>query len=109
MIHAIPPEVADVYITDELYRRDPGNIDVLSKKIALQEIAAVMADDPSQVLPKFVSLAMQMTDGVSAGLSLYEENLAGGIFRWHHLAGTLAHFSGNAPLGIIVPVASSSI
>ena len=108
MRHAVASEVADVYITEELYRRDPGKIDVLREKTALQEIAALMANDPSQVLPKFVSLAMEMTDGVSAGLSLYEENPAPGVFRWHHLTGTLAHFTGactprnNSPCGIVL-------
>ena len=80
MRHAIAPQVTDVYITEGLYRRNPGKIDILREKKALQEIAALMADDPAQVLPKFVSLAMEMTDGVSAGLSLFEENPAPGIF-----------------------------
>lgn len=109
MRHAVASEVADVYITEELYRRDPSKIDVLREKTALQEIAAVMANDPSQVLPKFVSLAMEMTDGVSAGLSLYEENPAPGVFRWHHLTGTLARFTGACTPETTVPVASFSI
>ena len=35
-----------------------------------------------------------MTDGVSAGLSLYEENPAPGVFRWQYLRGVLAPFDG---------------
>ena len=67
-----------------------------------------MADDPGRVLPEFVSLAMEMTDGISAGLSLYEKDPAPGIFRWHHLQGTLAEFTGAttprnfSPCGIVL-------
>jgi two-component sensor histidine kinase len=108
MLHTIAPKVPDVFITEELDRRRPVKIDVLREKRALQEIAALMADDPAQVLPKFVSLAMEMADGVSAGLSLLEENPAPGVFRWHHLTGTLAHFTGAttprnfSPCGIVL-------
>ncbi|HEX4410787.1 MAG TPA: HWE histidine kinase domain-containing protein [Xanthobacteraceae bacterium] len=108
MLHAIAPKLADIYITKELYRRTPGKVDVLREKRALQEIAALMADDPAQVLPKFVSLAMEMTEGVSAGLSLLEEDPAPGVFRWHHLTGTLARFTGSttprnfSPCGIVL-------
>jgi two-component sensor histidine kinase len=108
MLHAIAPTAPDVFITEELDRRTPVKIDALREKKALQEIAALMADDPSQVLPKFVSLAMEMTEGVSAGLSLLEENPAPGVFRWHHLTGTLARFTGSttprnfSPCGIVL-------
>jgi two-component sensor histidine kinase len=51
-----------------------------------------MLDKPDEVLPRFVELAMQMTGGVSAGLSLFEENPAPGIFRWRYLQGSLSRF-----------------
>jgi two-component sensor histidine kinase len=60
----------------------------------LQDLAARMADQPEDVLPRFVDLAMEMTGGVSAGLSLYEENPAPGVFRWQYLRGLLAPFNG---------------
>jgi GAF domain-containing protein len=37
---------------------------------------------------------MEMTDGVAAGISLYEENPAPGVFRWQYLRGALARFNG---------------
>ena len=73
--------LADVYITDELDRRVPKKIDFLQEKSALQDLAARMANHPVEVLPRFVDLAMEMTDGVSAGLSLYEKDPAPGVFR----------------------------
>ena len=89
-----PPNVADVFITDELYRRVPKKTDYLQEKLALQDLAARMADQPEEVLPRFVDLALEMTGGVSAGLSLYEENPHPGVFRWTYLRGMLAPFNG---------------
>lgn len=84
--------IADVYITGELDRRVPKRTDFLQEKLALQDLAARMIQHPDDVLPRFVDLAMEMTGGVSAGLSLYEENPAPGVFRWRYLRGILAPF-----------------
>lgn len=86
------PSFADVYISDELERRAPKRTDYFQEKRALQDLAAKMADSPEDVLPRFVDLAMEMTGGVSAGLSLYEPNPAPGVFRWRYLRGVLAPF-----------------
>ena len=86
--------IADVFITDELDRRAPKKIDYLQEKLALQELAARMADEPEEVLPRFVDFALEMTGGASGGLSLYEEDPAPGVFRWQYLRGLLAPFNG---------------
>lgn len=86
--------VADVDITAELKSRPPKKTDYFQEKQALQDLAAKMVDHPEQVLPRFVDLAMEMTGGVSAGLSLYEMNPAPGVFRWRFLRGILAPFEG---------------
>src|SRR5215472_6256502 len=98
--------VADVFITDKLHRRAPKKTDYLQEKLALEDLAVRMADQPEEVLPRFVDLAMEMTGGVSAGLSLYEENPSPGVFRWQYLRGALARFNGattprdHSPCGI---------
>jgi len=58
-----------------------------------------MAEQPDQVLPRLVHLAMELCGGHSAGISLYEAQPPGpGIFRWRHLAGRYANFlGGTAP------------
>ena len=84
----------DVIITDDLFRRAPKRTDHLKEKLALHELAKLMADDPAAVLPRFVDLAMQITGGVSGGLSLYEPTPAPGVFRWSYLRGTLSRFEG---------------
>ena len=88
------PAITDVFITEELQRRSPKRTDYLQEKLALQEMAAHMADRPAEVLPRFVDLAMGMTGGVSAGLSLYEPEPAPGVFRWQYLRGALEPFNG---------------
>src|SRR5271170_2649835 len=94
MPQALELPVADVFITHELYKRTPKKTDYLQEKLALQDLAARMADQPEEILPRFVDLAMEMADGVSGGLSLYEENPAPGVFRWQYLRGILAPFDG---------------
>jgi two-component sensor histidine kinase len=84
--------ISDVYITDELHRRTRTKANYLQEKLALQDLAARMVDQPERVLPRFVDLAMEMTGGASAGLSLYEEDPAPGVFRWRYLRGVLSPF-----------------
>lgn len=94
MLQTLDPSVSDVFITDELARREPRKTDYLREKLALQDLATRMADQPDDVLPRFVDLGMEMTGGISAGLSLYEEYPAPGVFRWQYLRGVLSPFNG---------------
>ena len=82
----------DLYITSQLQARPEKAPDHLKQKRALLDLAQRMLDHPEEVLPRFVELAMTMTGGVSAGLSLYEAEPAPGVFRWRHLKGLLAPF-----------------
>ena len=84
--------LSDVYITEELVRRRTRPADYLGEKSALQDLAARMVDEPEAVLPRFVELAMSMTGGVSAGLSLLEPTPVPAVFRWRYLQGRLAAF-----------------
>lgn len=89
-IFQTPP--SDIYITGELALRALKPADAARESRALQELATRMLDHPDEVLPRFVELAMEATGGSSAGVSLYEENPAPGIFRWRYLHGKLARF-----------------
>lgn len=86
----VPP--SDIYITGELAQRTLKPFDAARQNRALRDLAVHMLDHPQEVLPRFVELAMEMTGGSSAGLSLYEEEPAPGIFRWRYLHGKLARF-----------------
>lgn len=63
-------------------------------KKALLDLVEQMHDDPGGVLPRFVELAMELTGGISAGISLLENGHPEPVFRWHHLKGLLAPFDG---------------
>lgn len=85
-----PP--SDLYITDELDRRRGPAIDPLTEVRAFQDLAGRMLDRPEEVLPRFVELAMQITNGSSSGLSLFASEPAPGVFRWRYLCGSLSAF-----------------
>ena len=44
-------DIATISITDELERRPPKKTDYLQEKLALQDLAARMVDQPEEVLP----------------------------------------------------------
>ena len=96
MPKAVDGDVFDppVFITEALTQRPARKADHLQEKQALQELAARMVDEPAAVLPRFVDLAMAMTGGTAAGISLYEDSPPPGLFRWHSLRGRLARFDG---------------
>jgi two-component sensor histidine kinase len=96
----------NIFITDQLALRPPKRTDHLREKRALQDLAMRMADRPAEVLPRFVDLAMEMTGGSAAGLSIFEPDPAAGVFRWRFLRGALSRFNGattprnHSPCGI---------
>jgi two-component sensor histidine kinase len=92
--HKTAVPVSEVFITAELDKRVPQQADYLKEKLALQDLAARMADQPEEILPRFVDLAMEMAGGSSAGISLFEEEPAPGVFRWCYLRGAFAPFEG---------------
>jgi two-component sensor histidine kinase len=81
-----------VFITGELARRPERPPDYKREKDALRELLAQMASAPELVLPRFVALAMELTGGSSAGISILEHEPSPGVFRWRYLHGGLAPF-----------------
>ena len=64
--------IAAVVITDELRRRPPARPDYLREKQAMQDLAQQMADRPTEIIPRLVGLAMELCDGISAGVSVLD-------------------------------------
>src|SRR3569623_33391 len=84
--------MAGVFITAELSRRGVAPRDHLREKLAIHDIAERMADQPSEVLPRLVQLAMDISGAESAGISVLEREAQ--QFRWLGLAGVLSAFEG---------------
>jgi len=84
----------DVIVTHELEQRPDTGLDHRQVKTALLDLASRMVDGPDQVLPRFVSLAMQLGEGVSSGISISEPDAVPPVFRWAFLEGSLAAFNG---------------
>jgi len=88
------PEVASVFITDELALRGAVRPRLFQERLPMRDLARAMIDNPDQLLPMLVDNAMDQCEAVTGGISLYEAEPAPGVFRWHHLRGELEHFTG---------------
>jgi two-component sensor histidine kinase len=100
--------VAGVIITDELTRRPPGKPDYLREKLAIQDLAQQMADRPTEVIPRLVALAMEICEGLSAGVSVLDPET--NRFHWLGVQGALAAMQGvtvpreNSPAGVCMDI-----
>jgi len=90
----VQPDVASVFITEELTRRRQSRPGIFRDTLPFHDLTKKMVDDPKQVLPLLVDTAMELCEAVSGGISLYEPEPAPGVFRWHYLRGDLEKFSG---------------
>jgi two-component sensor histidine kinase len=66
MAASLPNEPDDLLITDELHHRIAHKADYQREKLAIQDLARQMAEQPDQVLPRLVHLAMELCGGQSA-------------------------------------------
>ncbi|NWG26255.1 MAG: GAF domain-containing protein [Pseudorhodoplanes sp.] len=89
---AVGLTVSDVSITDQLYRRPSARPDYLREKLAIQDLARQMSEPPTDILTRLVSLALDMCDADSAGISILESETE--EFRWFALHGALSVFEG---------------
>ncbi len=92
LIKMRPRKISDIIITDELARRSAATPDYLREKQAFRDLAHDMADNPKEVLPRLVRLAMEATGADSAGISILEHHDR--QFRWFALHGSLSAFEG---------------
>jgi HWE histidine kinase len=95
---------AETFITDQLEKRAPCRPDYLREKLAMQDLATHMSDEPTLVLPRLVQLAMELCGAQSAGVSVLDP--VSKQFQWFGLKGVLSTFEGahtprhNSPCGL---------
>ncbi|WP_437629594.1 GAF domain-containing protein [Sorangium sp. So ce854] len=97
---AAGPEAArleDVLKTEELARRPRRSPDHEAENRALLALATAMAGPLEGVLPRLVSLLLELCRADSAGVSVLEEGDDGRqVFRWRAIAGAFAHHLGES-------------
>jgi two-component sensor histidine kinase len=101
-------QIAAVVITDELLRRPPADPDYLRETQAMQDLAQHVADRQTEIIPRLVAVAMELCDGVSAGVSVLDRET--NRFRWLGVQGALAALQGvtvpreNSPAGLCLDI-----
>jgi two-component sensor histidine kinase len=92
MESVLPPPIgaSNVTITEQLMRRGSAIPDYAREKNAIQQLAEQLVDQPGELLPRLVALALELCRASSAGVSVLE----GDRFRWLGLRGVLSVFEG---------------
>lgn len=86
---------AQVDITPQLMERVGRLPDYDTQKHAVSELVKLASERQDALLARFVGLARELCGAESAGISLYEpDTKSAGVFRWYHLSGVLAPFTG---------------
>ncbi|HTN83934.1 MAG TPA: GAF domain-containing protein [Sorangium sp.] len=81
----------DVLVTEKLARRPSRVPDHAAENRALLALATAMAGPLDDVLPRLVSLLLELCRADSAGVSVLEEEDGRKVFRWRAIAGAFAH------------------
>src|SRR5215471_10492000 len=98
----------DVLITAELVRRPARRPDYEAENRALTAFAQALTQSPQTILRRLVETALEVCRADSAGASILEPGGAGGVFRWHAIAGQLASNIGGempreaSPCGVVL-------
>ena len=96
MTKALPSvSLDDVLMTETLAHRSPRTPDLQTENQALHTLARQLAEQPQSMLKTLVTVAKDLCQAGTAGVSLLEVTPDGEeSFRWHVLAGALAGYEG---------------
>jgi signal transduction histidine kinase len=87
-----------ILITEELFRRVPRPVNLGAENHALHKLAQQLAESSQALLQSLVSVAVDLCQAGSAGISIPEVKANGEeIFRWVALAGAYANSTGSVP------------
>ncbi|WP_170319375.1 GAF domain-containing protein [Polyangium spumosum] len=82
----------------ELARRSSRAPDHAAENRALVELAGALTGPPEEILPKLVSLALELCRAESAGVSVLDQENGEPVFRWRAVAGAF-----DTKVGQVVP------
>lgn len=100
--------LAEVLATTELAHRPTRPPDYAAENRALVALAAVLAENPADILQRLTEFARELCGADSAGVSIVESEGAATQFRWHAVAGAWANRVGGvqprsqSPCGAVV-------
>jgi GAF domain-containing protein len=81
--------IEDVWITSELYRRVPREVNASEEIASLKNIAAMVQTTPAEILTTLMQQALILCPADTAGLSLLHDDDGGQFFHWDAMAGVL--------------------
>jgi len=91
----IEVDVAQVLVTDQLYRRSARMADLQAELTAYRELSEIMATDPELAIERFLQLALELCPAAgSAGLSELDSEGDAEIFRWTAMSGAFTPYVG---------------
>jgi len=82
--------VDEVWITSELYRRVPREVNLSADIASLKDIAAMAETTPIEILTRLMQQALVLCPADTAGLSALHEDDGKQFFHWDAMAGVLA-------------------
>ncbi len=87
----------EILVTEELFRRVSRTPNLQAENQAMRVLIQQMAQNSETFMQTLVNTALALCEAGTTGLSLLETTPDGEeIFRWHALAGTLAHHAGSS-------------
>jgi|ERR1700693_5966942 len=95
-----PVSLQDVVISQELVVRHLRKVTARGEFAAMHSLASVLTQNSTMVLKRLATLAIELCDAGSSGVSVIEASDDGTqIFRWQALAGELEQHEGGATPG----------
>lgn len=88
--------VSDIDISPELQSRPFRRLNRRAETTALYTLAGAIGQSLPAALKRLATLAIELCDAGSGGVSLIEETETGPLFRWRALAGEVERFEGGS-------------
>jgi DNA-binding CsgD family transcriptional regulator len=85
-----PAELERIISTAQLDRRTPRAPRPAAESKGLRRLSKALSVDPESILQTLCEVALDVCDADTAGISIFDRDEAGPIFRWRAIAGAFA-------------------